>query len=99
MASSEAMVITNLPRYLIDDVGNAACSAGHDGDIVPPEERATDLAINADFPQTQLEVVISPDVGPGDQPIVCVEKVGFSGEPNWWRGMQRPMSKLLGNAW
>ncbi len=72
MASSEAMVITNLPRYLIDDVGNAACSAGHDGDIVPPEERATDLTINADFPQTQLEVVISPDVGPGDQLIVCV---------------------------
>jgi hypothetical protein len=80
MASSEAMVITNLPRYLIDDVGNAACSAGHDGDIVPPAERATDLAINADFPPTQLEVIISPDVGPGDQLIVCVEMVGFSGE-------------------
>ncbi len=79
MASSEGIWINNLPRYLIDEVGDAACSAGHQGDVVPPVERATALGTSADVPPSHLELVIGPDVQPGDRLTVCVEMIGFAG--------------------
>lgn len=80
MASAENIAITNIPLALVDLVGDAACSGGHTGDIVPPAERATSLTGVYDFPPTYLELSIDPDVQPGEQLTVCVEMVGFAGE-------------------
>lgn len=80
MAASEGMWIDNLPRYLIDEIGNAACSAGHEGDIVSPVQRATELGTIDDFPPAHLDLIVSPDVQPGDRLRVCVEMIGFSGD-------------------
>ena len=79
MASAEKAWIDNLPRYLIDQNGAAACALGHEGDIVAPSERVTQLDPLYDFPPSHLELAIDPDVQPGDQLRVCVEMVGFSG--------------------
>lgn len=79
MASSEDAWIENLPRYLVDEIGNAACSAGYVDDIVPPDQRAVALEAPGDFPPTRLELIISSEAQPGDDLTVCVEMIGFSG--------------------
>lgn len=79
LVSADRMFVWNVPRALIDEAGDSACSEGSVGDIVPPSERATDLSIEYDFPPVQLEFVIGDDVRPGDKLEACVEVVGFSG--------------------
>jgi len=79
LVSADRMFVWNVPRALIDEAGDSACSEGSVGDIVPPSERATDLSTEYDFPPAQLELVIGDDVQPGDKLEACVEVVGFSG--------------------
>ncbi len=78
MVYGERMWVNNLPMAYVDTEGSFACSEGHAGDIVPPDQRALDVLTTPNYPPTFLELEIDPSARPGDRLSLCVEMIGFS---------------------
>lgn len=78
MVYGERMWMNNLPMAYVDMDGDYACSEGHDGDVVPPNQRALDILTTPDYPPTPLELEIDASAKPGDRLSLCVEMIGFS---------------------
>lgn len=78
MVYGERMWVNNLPMAYVDIDGGFACSEGHEGDIVPPDQRALDVLTTPDYPPTFLELEIDASARPDDRLSLCVEMIGFS---------------------
>lgn len=77
---AENMVVTNVPRHLVDPYGTKACSMGSDTDALSPSHRAFDLYQSSESIPTQMDLVLTHNESIGSQLHVCMEMVIFAGD-------------------